>query len=219
MIDPAEDDLMTHSRAGERPWLDRLLAPLGAPATSSLLFFRQFLRDPKAVGSIIPTSRIAIDALLRHVNWDQCRLFVEYGPGTGAFTRQVLDRMHADARFIAIDPNPYFIDHLRRGLPDPRLTAVLGSAADVEDILTAQGLKAADYILSGLPFSTLPDGLGDSIIDATERALAPGGAFLVYQYSLFVLPMLEARFTQVARDRAWRCIPPARLMRAYKQRA
>ena len=185
-------------------------------ATSPLLFFRQFLASPKAVGSIIPTSQVTIDALLDPIDWSACRTFVEYGPGTGVFTRGILERGPADMRVIAIDPNPVFVDHLRATLPDRRLTAVQGSAEAVEAILERQGGRRADYILSGLPFSTLPSGVDAAIVGATERALVPGGAFLVYQYSLGVLPLLTAHFAQVDVSRVWRCIPPVRLMRATK---
>lgn len=189
----------------------------GGARASALLFFRQFLASPKSVGSIIPTSQVTIDALLAPVDWTTCRTFVEYGPGTGVFTRSILARARPDLRLIAIDTNPVFIDYLRETMPDPRLSAVHGSAGDVQAILADHGRDAADFILSGLPFSTLPDGVGDHIVAATHGALAPGGAFLVYQYSLFVLPMLEAHFAKIDVEREWRCIPPARLMRAWKR--
>jgi phospholipid N-methyltransferase len=185
-------------------------------STAAMLFFRQFLASPRSVGSIIPTSQAAIDAMLDPIDWETCRTFVEYGPGTGVFTRSILARAHADLMLIAIDPNPTFIEHLRSGLDDPRLKAVEGSAEDVEAILAAHGRTEADFILSGLPFSTLPDGVGDAIMAATARAVRPGGAFLVYQYSLFVLPMLKAHFPRVDVGREWWCIPPARLMGAWK---
>lgn len=183
---------------------------------SAALFFRQFLASPKSVGSIIPTSKATVDALLDPIDWSRVRTFVEYGPGTGVFTRSILERARDDARVIAIDPNPVFIDHLRATLPDRRLAAIEGSAESVEALLHEQGREKADFILSGLPFSTLPAGMGDAIIAATQRALAPDGAFLVYQYSLSVLPLLKKHFARIDVDREWRCIPPARLMRAWK---
>lgn len=185
--------------------------------TAALLFFRQFLASPKSVGSIIPTAQATIDKALAPVDWAKVHTLVEYGPGTGVFTRSVLERASApDFRLIAIDPNPVFVTHLRDRLPDRRLIAVEGSAEDVEAILRAHGRSQADIILSGLPFSTLPPGVGEGIVAATRRALAQGGVFLVYQYSLFVLPWLRAQFERVDVERAWRCIPPARLMRARK---
>lgn len=206
---------MNHTRTAKREDAHRPSASPGASAPA-MLFFRQFLASPKAVGAIIPTSQAVIDALLDRVDWAACNVFVEYGPGTGVFTRSILARARPEMRLIAIDPNPAFIDHLSRTLPDRRLTCVRGSAADVESILRDRGLENADYILSGLPFSTLPAGVGDAIVAATERALAPGGSFLVYQYSLFVKPLLDAHFPEVDASRIWRCIPPARLMQARK---
>ncbi len=187
------------------------------PAPSrALFFFRQFLKSPRSVGSVIPTSGAAIRALLRPVDWKAARCVVEYGPGTGVFTRAVLARLGPEARLIAIDTNPLFIAVLRATLHDPRLIPVVGSAADVETILQEHGFAHADYILSGLPFSTVPRSVAHAIMDTTMRAIRPGGAFLVYQYSLFVLPFLRARFGRVTVGRVWRCIPPARLFHAWR---
>ena len=181
-----------------------------------ILFLQQFLRHPRMVGSVIPTSRSAIRALLDEVNWGGVTCVVEYGPGTGVFTRGLLDRMPRDAKLIAIDTNPLFIAHLRATIHDARLICVEGSATDVEQIIRQNGQDAADYIISGLPFSTLPPPVATHIADATARAIRPGGAFLVYQYSKFVQPLLDRNFPRVKSRMVWRCIPPARLFWARK---
>ena len=183
----------------------------------ALFFFRQFLKEPGSVGSVIPTSSVAIRALLAPIDWRQLRCVVEYGPGTGCFTRTLLSHLSPDARLIAIDTNPVFISYLRQSISDPRLIPVDGSAADIEAILAAHGFAHADYVVSGLPFSTIPRAIADAIMDATARAIRPGGAFLIYQYSLFVLPFLRKRFGKVDVGRVWRCIPPARLFFAWKK--
>ena len=59
-------------------------------------FLRGFLKHPVMVGSIIPSSRVLIDKMLGPVDWANTRLFVEYGPGVGTFTRHVLDRLGPD---------------------------------------------------------------------------------------------------------------------------
>ncbi|MPT47168.1 MAG: methyltransferase [Sphingobium sp.] len=183
--------------------------------SENLKFFRQFLRSPKMVGSVIPTSRQAIDALLSEVDWSKADVFVEYGPGVGTFTYPILKRLRPDARLIAIDTCRDFIDHLGASAKDPRLTLVHGSASDVKDILEkyAPG-QQANYVLSGLPFSTLPEGVGDDIVAATAQSLAPDGAFLIYQYSRFVVPMLRRHFTDVRSRRHWVNIPPCYLITA-----
>lgn len=147
------------------------------------VFFEGFLQHPVMVGSIIPSSGFTIRKMLAPVDWDRCKLFVEYGPGVGTFCRPVLDRMRRDATLLVIDTNPLFIDYLKRTIGDSRFIAVHGSAEDVEEIVRAHGHEQADYVLSGLPFSTLPEGVGPRIAAATERVIRPGGAFLTYQFS------------------------------------
>lgn len=182
-----------------------------------LLFLKQFLDRPGMVGSVIPTSRATIRALLDPVDWRDVHCVVEYGPGTGVFTREILRRIGPDARLIAIDTSERFIRHLHATITDSRLDCVHGSAADIEAILAVRGIAQADHVISGLPFSTLPRAVAHAIMDATHRAIRPGGAFLIYQYSRFVLPFLAARFGGVEQARAWRCIPPACLFWAWKQ--
>ncbi len=182
----------------------------------ALFFFQQFVKQPRMVGSVIPTSRAAIQTLLNTVDWRDVSCVVEYGPGTGVFTRALLSKVGPETKVVAIDLNPVFTEYLRKAVHDPRLIVVDGSAADIESILADHGIAHADYVISGLPFSTLPRAVADAIMDATARALRPGGAFLVYQYSLFVMPMLKARFGRVDLARAWRCVPPARLFRAWR---
>ena len=179
-------------------------------------FLRGFLKNPVMVGSIIPSSRVLIDKMLAPVDWENTRLFVEYGPGVGTFTRPVLDRLSADATLVTIDTNPDFTRYLKESIADPRLVAVNGSAADVEKILADRDLGSADYVLSGLPFSTLPPGVGEDIAKATADVVRPGGAFLVYQFSPKVLDFIKPHFDPIRRGFEWINVPPATLFWAYK---
>nr|WP_239017013.1 methyltransferase domain-containing protein [Sphingomonas ginkgonis] len=171
------------------------------------------------VGSIIPSSRKLIDRMLAPVDWEKTRLFVEYGPGVGTFTRPILERMGPDATLITIDTNPEFTTYLREDIDDPRLVAVTGSAADVEKIIADRGFSHADYVLSGLPFSTLPPGVGDAIGAATSRVIRPGGAFLVYQFSPKVRDFIAPVFERLERGFEWVNVPPATLFWAYREPA
>jgi len=180
-------------------------------------FLRGFLKHPVMVGSIIPSSRLLIERMLRPVDWENTRLFVEYGPGVGTFTRDLLKRMRADAKLVTIDTNPDFTKYLVKAIDDPRLVAVTGSAADVEQILAERSLGKADYVLSGLPFSTLPPGVGDDIARATAKVIRPGGAFLVYQFSPKVRDFIKPHFDKIDRAFEWINVPPATLFWAWRQ--
>lgn len=182
----------------------RALGPAG-------VFFQGFLEQPRMVGSIIPSSGHTIRKMLAPVKWDECKVFVEYGPGVGTFCRPVLDRLPRDGSLVVIDTNPLYIDYLKRTIGDSRFHPVLGSAADVEAILAALGLEKADYVLSGLPFSTLPEGVGPAIAAATHRVVRKGGAFLTYQFSAVARDLTARHFGRVDTGFAWWNIPPCLL--------
>ena len=143
-------------------------------------------------------------------------MFVEYGPGVGTFCQPVLDRLPADGRLVVIDTNPLYIEFLRKSFQDPRFHAVLGSAEHVEQIVKAHGHAHADYILSGLPFSTLPQGVGPEIAAATHRVLRPGGAFLVYQFSAKARDFMARHFQHIDQGFEFWNILPCQLFWGWK---
>lgn len=199
----------SRSATGPLQRLKRALGPAG-------VFFRGFIESPRMVGSIIPSSRSTIDKMLAPVDWDRCKLFVEYGPGVGTFCQPVLDRLPRDGELLVIDTNPLFIDYLRRTIRDSRFHAVLGSAEDVEDIVRSIGHDQADYVLSGIPFSTLPDNLGPEIAAATHRVIRKGGAFLTYQFSAVARDLTARHFPRVDTGFVWTNIPPCLLAWGWK---
>lgn len=180
------------------------------------VFFRGFVEHPVMVGSIIPSSRYTIAKMLDPVDWSRCRLFVEYGPGVGTFCQPVLDRLPPGGALIVIDTNPLYVDYLQRTILDPRFTAVLGSAADVERIVAEHGHDGADYVLSGLPFSTLPEGVGPQIVDATYDVLREGGAFLVYQFSAKARDFMARRFARISSGFELLNVLPCKLFWGWK---
>jgi phospholipid N-methyltransferase len=188
-------------------------------ASPKLQFLKEFLKHPVMVGSVIPSSARLIDKMLAPVDWANTKLFVEYGPGVGTFTRPILERLAPDATLITIDTNADFTAYLKADIDDERLIAVTGSAADVEKIISAHGFEKADFIVSGLPFSTLPSGVGDAIGAATGRVVRPGGAFLVYQFSPKVRDFIAPHFERLDRGFEWWNVPPATLFWAWREDA
>lgn len=164
-----------------------------------LLFARTFFRHPIMLGSVIPSSRFLIREVLEPIDWGRAHVLVEYGPGVGSITGEILRRMRPDASLIAIETNAEFVRFLRAFFPDPRLRVVEGSAADVGAILRDCGHAKATYIISGIPFSTLPAQQREHILWESRAALEPGGAFLVYQFSSRVLADLKRIFGDVER--------------------
>jgi len=172
---------------------------IGAPTGDAFLFARNFFRHPRMLGSIIPSSRFLIKQLLQPIDWEQARVIVEYGPGVGGITAEILRRMRPDARLIAIETNPEFVSFLRRTLTDERFEVVEASAADVKEILHRFGHSKANYIISGIPLGSMPPLVREPILRNTAEALAAGGSFFVFQFTTRVLPDLRRFFGYVKR--------------------
>jgi phospholipid N-methyltransferase len=166
----------------------------------ALLFARNFFRHPRMLGSIIPSSRFLIKQLLEPIDWTQARVIVEYGPGVGGITAEILRRMRPDAMLIAIETNPEFVSYLRSSIQDERLHVVEASAEGVDVILRHYGQSNASYIISGIPFSTIPAPVRERILRKTCEVLEPGGSFLVFQFSTRVLEDLQRIFRYVRRQ-------------------
>jgi phospholipid N-methyltransferase len=172
----------------------------GTRSGHALLFARNFFLHPRMLGSIVPSSRFLIKQLLEPIDWDQARVIVEYGPGVGGITAEVLRRMRPDASLIAIETNPEFVYFLRSSTKDQRLHVVEGSAESVDEILRQHGHEKASYIISGIPFSTIPAPVRERILRKTCSVLEPRGSFLVYQFSTRVLQDLRRIFRYVRRQ-------------------
>src|SRR5690242_9870946 len=96
------------------------MAPLRKGPTGlqqHLLLLGRFLRHPQTVGAIAPSSPVLARAMIKDVNFRGAVRIVELGPGTGSFTRAILERIGPLARFVAIELDPKFADEVRRQWP------------------------------------------------------------------------------------------------------
>jgi phospholipid N-methyltransferase len=187
------------------------LRGIAQKSSGPLEFFKGFLRNPREVGSIIPSSRSLIRRVLRCGELESARVIVELGPGTGVLTREILRSMRADAVLVAIELLPEFVEVLQRELPDPRLYVFCGSAADVESALRRAGVQSADLVLSGIPFSTMEKGEGRATLQAARRVLRPGGRFVAYQFRDAVKRIAEPVFGAPTTHSGFWNIPPMRI--------
>lgn len=178
---------------------------------SAALFAVNFVRHPRMLGSFVPSSRFLIRSVLAQIDFQQAQVIVEYGPGVGTFTRPMLDKMRPDAQLIALETNPDFVRFLQTNIDDRRLHVIGASAADVQSALRTHGLAQADYVLSGIPFTTLAPDDRTTVVNATHAILRPNGEFLVYQFSPLVLSTLRKVFSKIRRDFQPLNMPPAQL--------
>ena len=183
----------------------------------ALVFARNFFKNPKMLGSLIPSSRFLIKQLLRDVKWNDVRVFVEYGPGVGTISGEIVKRMRPDAKLIVFEINDDFVRVMKnRFQHDPRVHVLHRSAAEVQDALRELGLEKADCAIAGIPFSIMKEEDRQAVLRNTHAALRPGGSFLVYQFSSRVRADLEKIFGPVHQGFEPLNILPARLFHCVK---
>jgi len=147
--------------------------------------------------------------MLRQVDWEKARVLVEFGPGVGTMTQEILRRMHVDATLVSIELNAEFVDYLQGEIEDTRLRVVHGSAAEVLRILREMDFFRADYIISSLPYTTMGDTLRRKIMQESRKALSSEGSLLFFQYSTVILPSLRSSFSSVRQEFELLNFPPA----------
>jgi phosphatidylethanolamine/phosphatidyl-N-methylethanolamine N-methyltransferase len=189
-------------------------------------FFGAFLRRPSEVGAIAPSSRSLARRMVAGMDLAHAACVVEYGPGTGAFTREILDRIGPGTVFFAIEKNPEFVAILRARFPG--LDVAEASAEALPDLLAGRGFDHADYIVSALPYSVLPWDLVTRIIRVSQRCLRDGGLFNTVQYynSYLLMPsarrlgrLLHATFPAITYYRTLWNLPPAFVYSCLKDTA
>ena len=186
-----------------------------AKAGERALFLRSFIRDPRKVGAVLPTSRRAVRDMLDLAPIASARQVVELGAGTGVYTGELLERLGPGAVLLAFEIDARMAARLGERIRDARLEVVNDSAETLEAHLDG---RSADVIVSGLPFTSLPGGMRDAILDAARRALAADGTMLVLQYSPFIRGELERRFGSVRRRISPLNVPPAFLFACTEPR-
>jgi phospholipid N-methyltransferase len=146
----------------------------------SMLIFSKFLKSPRTVGAVSPSSRALAQRMVADLPRDVPVTVVELGPGTGAFTGAIVDALAPGARFLAVDIEPDFVRKIRQRWPS--VECVCASAEQLDTLVRDRHLGPVDHIISGLPFASLPMAMTRQILEGIERTLRPGGTFTTFQY-------------------------------------
>ena len=159
-------------------------------------FLKQFWSEKKMVGSMIPSSRYLAKKMLQNVNFKKARVIVELGPGTGIFTRKILDQMQEDAKLFVFELNNQFFNRLKEEILDDRLILIHDSAEYIQKYLNEAGFLHADYVISSLPLTNFPNKLKETILKAAHHCLKKEGQFIQFQYTLNSKKFLKSQFDE-----------------------
>ncbi|KOY16145.1 class I SAM-dependent methyltransferase [Paenibacillus xylanivorans] len=160
-------------------------------SNDSLLFLRSFVKSPKNVGSIIPSSRFLANAMVKQAIWQGNMAVAELGAGTGAITRYIQKNGHENTKVLLFEMDQRMRSNLR--IKYPNFTSHPNAAA-LLNTMKNEGIDALDYIFSGLPFFNFERTLRDTLIEQIHQALKPGGQFIAFQYSLQMKKQLSEKF-------------------------
>lgn len=189
---------------------------MGSSVKSAVVFLREFLRNPRQLGSIIPSSGFLKRRIIAAADLTNAAVVVELGPGNGGTTRSILDALPANAKLLSIELNEGLYS-LTSDITDARYIAHQGNAADLSAILKQHQTGRPDVVISGIPFSTMEPEAGQSILKCVQEELNDGGRFVAYQVSTRV-DRLNTYYPTDHRTVSWEWlnVPPLRVWRWQK---
>ena len=144
---------------------------------------------------------------------------VELGPGTGAITDVILSRLAPNARLVSVEVNHRLAARLSQRYRGRPVEVLHASAADVEDLVPGP----VDAVVSGLPWTVMPESVSRRTLDGVAAILAPGGGFTTFAYVHAAWTPPARRFVHELTDRfhvvertpwVWGNLPPAFVHRA-----
>lgn len=147
---------------------------------SKLFFLKQYLRNPFGTGAVAPSGRQLAKLMVAKLAPQPSEVIVELGPGTGAFTRELLAQGVEPAHLILVEFNKEFIKFLKREFPDLRI--VEGPAQDLRQLLHTLGQVSVKKIISGIPLRSMQPAECRQIAMAVAAVLEPGGTFVQFSY-------------------------------------
>jgi len=172
------------------------------------LFMREFIRNPRQVSSIAPSSRYLARAVAQGLGPQTGRV-VEFGPGTGSLTRGILERGVPPGQLTLFELDPQFIAPLRAQFPG---VAIHNTPADAAPDVVAPGVGA---VVSGLPLLSMPPAICAAIVGAAFRILKPGAPYIQFTYGPkpSIPPAVIAKLGLTVEQSAfvWANLPPARV--------
>ena len=190
------------------------------------VFLREFLRAPARTGAVAPSSRRLGEAIVAPIPATGDPVVVELGPGTGAFTTVIEEKLAGRGRQLAIELNPTLAAMISER--HPGVEVVNDNAADLPRLLAERGVDRVDVVISGLPWASFPLGAQRSILGAVNATLSPAGAFTTFAYTMAAWTpparrfrrMLEETFEEVVLGRTITAnLPPAFVYHARRPRS
>lgn len=172
------------------------------------LFLKRWLKDPRGIGAIAPSSRQLGAAMAALIPPSSHGPVIELGGGTGVITRALLDAGIPPERLIVIERDEGLHAILCHSFPAIRI--VRGDAAGLGQLLRPLGIAQASAVVSGLPLLNMQKHVRRSIVDESFALLEPGAPFIQFTYGLSSpIPRHEFGISGEVKRRVFNNLPPA----------
>lgn len=180
---------------------------------------RAWLRDPRSVGALAPSGPALARLMTAHVDHAHGPV-IELGPGTGVFTRALLERGLPGHRLVLVETDPVLASTLAQRYPHARVLRM--DAARLGRSSSLFGDERASAVISGLPLLSIPADKVEAIIEGVfERQLQDGGALYQFTYGLRCpVPRALRQRLGLEAERiggAWLNLPPAWVWRVCRR--
>ncbi|ABX41344.1 class I SAM-dependent methyltransferase [Lachnoclostridium phytofermentans] len=174
------------------------------------MFLLEYIKNPRYIGAIAPSGKYLAYRMIREIDFKNAKYIIEYGPGTGAFTEKILSRVNNNTIVILIERNKEFYNSLNKLYGYKKNVIIVNdSAENIDIILKRYSVSEVDYIVSGIPFASLPKNVSRRILMKTSDLLKHRGKFITFQYTLFKLRFIKKYFREVNYSKVFINFPPA----------
>ena len=177
--------------------------------TMSKTFIKQFWKDKKMIGSMVPSSKYLAAKMLDHIPFKNTKLIIELGPGTGIFTEKIIQKLDVTTQLIVLELNSEFYQELKAKICHTNVHIKEASADKIGEIMLELGFEKADIIISSLPLANFSAKLRNSILEVVKESLNENGSFIQFQYSLNAYKNLKQLFPVVKLNFTALNFPPA----------
>ncbi|WP_248924139.1 class I SAM-dependent methyltransferase [Paenibacillus hamazuiensis] len=155
------------------------------------LFFSKFMRSPKTIGSVVPSSRFLAAKMVSAVPWERASAIAELGCGTGAITKFIRNANCGDASVLLFEKDPLLRNELMHRYPE---YICCSDAFGMRGYMEMAGIRQLDAVISGLPFFNFAETAREQLLEEIDYCLKPGGQFVAFQYTLQMKKALQRKF-------------------------
>lgn len=181
-------------------------------------FLKEYIKNPFNVGAIMPSTRHLAKEMVRNIDFKNAKCIVEYGPGTGVFSKEIINKCPGSTKIILFETNEEFYKDLSNQYKDYKNVIIINDGAEkISEYLNRHKIKNVDYVISGLPFASLPEDKSKIILSSTKKVLSDKGEFRTFQYTLLKKGLFEKNFSDITHTKIYKNIPPAYVLRCKKE--